>query len=95
MTQTYELIQNNITLLQADPYTVREKIEDLLEAKTGVFVSLQEHIDDGPFEFSLHSDADEDISTADWDKLTHTFGIGRDNKSDEHVICQLLDIRIQ
>lgn len=95
MTQSYQLIQSGSVLLQGDEYAVREKIEDLLEAKTGIFVSLQEFTDDGEYEFYLHSDASDGMSDTEWDTLTKQYGIGQDDKTDEVSIRNLLGIHIQ
>lgn len=94
MTQAYQLIQNGVPLVKGDEYTIREKIEELLEEKTGVFVSLQEFTDDGEYEFYLHSEASDDMTDAEWDTLTQNYGLGRDDKSDEIAIRQLLAITI-
>lgn len=94
MTQTYELIQGNTAVCQGDEYLVREKIEELLEAKTGIFVSLQENTDDG-FSFYLHSEAADDMTDTEWNTLTATYGISHDEDAAETAISRLLGIRIQ
>lgn len=95
MTQTYQLVQSGNVLLQGDEYSVREKIEELLEAKTGVFVSLQEFTEDGEYKFYLHSEASDDMTDTEWNTLTKQYGLGKDDESDQNTIRNLLGVDIQ
>lgn len=94
MTQTYELIQGTTTVLQGDEYAVREKIEEMLEEKTGIFVSLQENVDE-EYRFYLHSEAGDDMSDREWDTLTKQYGISHNEEAAETAILNLLGIRVQ
>lgn len=94
MTQSYQLIQGNQPICQGDEYLIREKIEELLEAKTGIFVALQENTDDS-FSFYLHSEAADDMTDAQWNTITGTYGINHDEDLAEAAISKLLGIHIQ
>lgn len=93
MTQHYRLIQNGKLVMKSDEFTIREKIEEMLEEKTGIFVSLQENTDDG-YHFYLHSEASDDMSDTEWDTLTKQYGIGDNDEAAETAILSLLDIRV-
>jgi uncharacterized protein YegP (UPF0339 family) len=94
--QKYTLKQNGAVVLTSDQYTVREKIEELLQERLGLFISLQEFTEEGRYEFYLHTDNDEDISSHILDRLDDEYGINtHDEKASEFAIKELLAIEVE
>lgn len=93
---TFQLFQGDVLLVESDECTVREKIEVLLEEKTGVFVSLQENIDDEEFEVCLHSDNWDDVDEEELDSLQQQLNVELgDDSAVDTAIKQLLNISVK
>lgn len=92
---TYVLKQNGETLRKGHEADVREVIERLLEDRVGVFVSLQENVEEG-YHFYLHSDNDDDLTEGELTMLDAHYGINtHDEEASEFAIRELLKITIE
>jgi hypothetical protein len=92
----YTLYSDGQPIVTGDEYRVRETIEILLEKKIGIYVSLQESIDEDGYNFYLHSSNDEDLSQAALNRLNDEHGINtHDDESSEFAICKLLKLTIK
>jgi uncharacterized protein (DUF1697 family) len=95
--KVYQLKQGDNLLFEGHEADVREKIEELLEERVGMFVSLQENVDEDEdtYEFYLHTDNDEELSEKQLDILHDEYGIDTMNDANsEQAIKNLLNIDV-
>ncbi|MEX3623528.1 hypothetical protein [Viridibacillus arvi] len=88
--------ENKNVLFSGDIFNVREWIEEKLEDKIDIFVSLQEYfeIDDLEYSIAVHSDAYEDCSEEEISKLTD-LNINDSEEPTTKEIYNLLKITVQ
>lgn len=65
----FVLMKNNQSIYRGNPESVREKVEGLLFERLGIFIPLQESIEEGVYQIYLHSSAYEELSDDDVRRL--------------------------
>lgn len=63
------------TILEGHPADIRERIEQYIEDEVGLFLTLQEYVDEDGYEYYTHSEAFEDLSEEEWGVLESRFGL--------------------
>lgn len=85
-------------LNEADVYSTREYVEDMLEERLGFIPSLQENeehdIETQGYRLSLHSDSYDDLEEEDLDTL-YRLRITDNEEECTRSICEYLDIRFE
>lgn len=68
------ILSGELLIFESNESNVKEKVQDMLEDVLGIFVDLQENInEDGKFELYLHSEAGEDLTEEEFE---HLIGLG-------------------
>jgi hypothetical protein len=89
----WKITQNGITIKEGHPADVREKIEEMIEERIGLFLSLQEDEEEGYI--YLHSEYVEDLTDKEIDQVND---LGITENYDETTISalkKLLGIKIK
>lgn len=90
------LSQNGKELKSGNIYDIREVIEEMVEEKIGVFVSLQEYFDteDHSYEVCVHSDAFEDCDEDEIDVFLNA-GLSECAEESMAALLELLAIDVK
>ncbi|EOO44438.1 hypothetical protein [Bacillus cereus] len=100
MDQKYKLFNKvtNELITESDEYTIRERVQELLEDKIGFFVMLEQSIEDdnvNPLVIFLHSDNHEELTGGDFiDLLNNSIEIDDTELEQHEALCQYLDIYV-